>query len=384
MPWRTSTVEQARAKLIEDYESGCYSVSELAKLHGVSRQWATELLQRAEQDRAAACLSRSRRPLHSPNATPSEVIEAMMAFQRKHPSLSPRKIVQRLGKLHPEMHFPAPSVAYTIFGRLGIIAPARRARQHRWGHPGRVDLSAFQPSEVVSGDFKGQFKTGDGIYTYPLTIADLVSRHLHAIDGYGSTAYAGVFRSFERVFEECGKPLIVLTDNGTPFASSGLGRISRFHIWLMRHSIRPMTIEPGHPEQNGAHERMHRTLKRATAMPPAATRAKQQLRFNAFRQEYNHDRPHDALQGRTPAEVFCRSPRRYIRKVAPFDYPKHLELRRVSPSGTIRWRGDALFLTEVLAGEWIALDEVHDQVWIVWFRQFEIARLDEANRRFVT
>jgi hypothetical protein len=216
MPWRRSTVEQARAKLIEDYESGCYGVTELSVRHGVSRQTVYMLLGRLAEDRSTACMSRSRRPLHSPNETSAEVRELMFAFQRQHPSLSPRKIVQRLRQLHPALHFPVASVAYTIFAREGIIAPARRARQGRPRHPGKVDLSAAKPGEVVTGDFKGQFKTLDGIYTYPLTIVDLTSRRLHAVDAYTSTAYGGVLRSFERVFEECGKPLIVLTDNGTP------------------------------------------------------------------------------------------------------------------------------------------------------------------------
>ena len=381
MPWRTLTVEEARAELIADYETGAYKIAELARMHGVSRQWVYELLQRHQDDPESACLSRSRRPLHSPGATPKSIVELMFAFHRKHPSLSPRKIVDRLAQLHPELKFPAGSVAYTIFTNAGLSPSERRARRQRPEHPGRPILTDVAPGDVVTGDFKGQFKTLDGVYTYPFTAADLASRRLHAVDAYDSTALAGVLRSLSRVFAEVGKPLFFLSDNGSPFASSGTGRISRLRIWLMQHSIQPLTIKPGHPEQNGVHERMHRTLKDATALPPAANKRQQQRRFNVFRDEFNEDRPHDSLGKKTPASVFVPSPRKFEARVARFDYRSHLETRLVSTSGSFKWRGQAVFLSDVLGGEWIALEEVEYGIWIIWFRQFEIARLNESTGR---
>ena len=381
MPWRTLTVEESRAALIEDYATGAYKIAELARMHGVSRQWVYELLRRYEVDPGSACLSRSRRPHHSPGATPAPIVELMFAFHRKHPSLSPRKVVDRLAQLHPEFKFPAGSVAYTIFTNAGLSPSVRRARRQRPEHPGRPMLSNVAPGEVVTADFKGQFKTLDGVYTYPFTAADLASRRLHAVDAYDSTALKGVLRSLGRVFAEVGKPLFFLSDNGSPFASSGPGRISRLHVWLMQHSIMPLTIEPGHPEQNGVHERMHRTLKNATALPPAANKRQQQSRFNVFRREYNEDRPHDSLGKKTPASVFVSSPRTFETRIHPFEYRTHLETRLVSKAGSFKWRGRAIFLSDVMAGQWIALEEVEYGIWIIWYRQFEIARFNEITGR---
>lgn len=379
MPWRTLTVEEARAELIADYETGAFKISELARMHGVSRQWVYEILRRHEDDPASACLSRSRRPLHSPGATAEAIVELMFEFHRKHPSLSPRKVVERLTQLHPSLKFPAASVAYTIFDKAGLSASERRIRRQRPAHPGRPILTDVAPGEVVTADFKGQFKTLDGIYTYPFTAADLASRRLHAVDAYSSTKLTGVVRSLSRVFAEVGKPLFFLSDNGSPFAASGPGRISRLRVWLMQHSIQPLTIAPGHPEQNGVHERMHRTLKCATALPPASNKRQQQRRFDVFKHEFNDDRPHDALGKKTPGSVFVPSPRKFEARIAPFDYRSHLETRRVSASGSFKWRGQAVFLSDVLAGEWIALEEVEYGVWIIWFRQFEIARFNEST-----
>jgi transposase InsO family protein len=377
------TVDEARAKLIEDYESECYSVSELAMKHGVSRQWTHELLRRHREDPQTACQTRSRRPHHSPQATDEKALAAMVAFQKKHPTLSPRKIIERLTQLHPELDLPASSTAYEIFRRMGIVAPARRAKNERQPHPGRPEIVANEPGDVTTADFKGQFKTLDGIYTYPLTILDSASRYLYAIDAYASTAYEGVLRSFQRVFREHGQPKVVLTDNGTPFASCGLGRLSRFHIWLMKHSVRPFTIEPGQPQQNGKHERMHRTLKKATALPPQKNQRCQQKRFDTFRVEYNIDRTHDSLGKKTPASVYRPSRRPYVERVTPYEYKKHFEVRRVSSQGSIKWLGDAYFLSEVLAGECVGLEEREEQTWIVWFREYEIARFDEQKGIFV-
>jgi hypothetical protein len=235
------------------------------------------------------------------------------------------------------------------------------------------------PNGIWTADFKGQFKTGDGIYCYPLTVQDGFSRYLLACRGLTGTTYAESRPVFERLFREYGLPEMLRTDNGVPFATGALGRLSQLSVWWVRLGIYPELIQPGQPQQNGRHERMHRTLKRATARPAAATRRQQQRCFDVFRREYNELRPHEALADETPASVYRPSPRPYPTRLPPLEYPAHFEVRRVSRNGGVRWHKRWVNVSHVLGGEYVGFTEVDDREWDLYFGPLRLGRFHERT-----
>jgi len=237
------------------------------------------------------------------------------------------------------------------------------------------------PNVIWTADYKGQFKLGDGAYCFPLTVQDGFSRYLLTCRGLHGTTYAECRPVFTRLFQEYGLPEILRTDNGVPFATGALGRLSQLSVWWIRLGIYPELIEPAHPEQNGRHERMHRTLKRATARPPAPTRSSQQRRFDAFREEYNQVRPHEALNDETPASVYARSPRPYPGKLSPLEYPGHFEVRLVSRNGGVRWHKGWVNVSHVLGEEYVGFEEVDDGEWDLYFGPLKLGRFHERLRR---
>lgn len=239
------------------------------------------------------------------------------------------------------------------------------------------------PNEVWCVDFKGEFPTGDGIDCYPLTVTDAHSRYLLACQGRPSTAQAGVFPVFTRLFNTYGLPTAIRSDNGTPFASAGLCGLSQLSVWWLKLGIVHQRITLGHPEQNGRHERMHRTLKAETARPPAVDHPQQQERFDTFQKEYNEERPHAALEGKPPASLYRASARTLPVRILPYDYPGHFLIRGVSTSGNFRFQRHPLFLSSTLAGEEIGLEETEDGIWSIYFRQYLLARLDERAYRII-
>lgn len=234
-------------------------------------------------------------------------------------------------------------------------------------------------TRFFSADFKGQFRTGDGRYCYPLTMQDHCSRFALCCQAHRSTSTGPVWVQFERVFREYGLPEAILTDNGIPFASNGLRRLSRLSVWWIRLGIQPLLIQPGHPEQNGRHERYHRTLKEETALPPAADLLAQQRAFDRFRQEYNHERPHQQLEGKTPAEVYRHSPRSYPSRLARVEYPGHYEVRRVSSDGYIKLYANRIFLSQVLQHENVGLEEIEDGIWSIYLCEVLLGRWNQRD-----
>jgi putative transposase len=232
-------------------------------------------------------------------------------------------------------------------------------------------------------DFKGEFRTGDGKLCYPLTIADAYTRFLLAVDALSSTAHAGARAVVERVFREYGLPWVIRTDNGVPFASQAIAGLSRLNVWWTQLGILHDRIEPGHPEQNGSHERMHKTLKRETVWPPAAAMPQQQERFDVFRGEFDFERPHQALAMETPGSLYERSPRELPEHLPEPEYPGHCVVRQVRANGILHFRNRDLFLSEVLIGHRVALEEIGDGVWSIYFYHLLLARLDERTWEFV-
>ena len=259
--------------------------------------------------------------------------------------------------------------------RLGDEAPpsaAPRPPRHR------PPLTS-EPNDLWAADFKGQFRTGDGIYCYPLTISDQHSRFLLTCHSLRNVQTIGTRPAFERAFREYGLPRAIRTDNGVPFATQAIHGLSQLNVWWIRLGIQHQRILPAHPQQNGAHERMHKTLKAGAIRPPRATLPAQQRAFDRFRREYNEVRPHDTLHGATPASVYRPSPREYPRRLPPIDYPGHYLVKRITSGGTFRFGRRLLFLATPLEGYDVGLDEVDDGIWSIYFCNVLIARFDERK-----
>jgi putative transposase len=258
--------------------------------------------------------------------------------------------------------------------------PKKRQRR-AIGHPGKPTSHIGAPNEVWSADFKGHFKTGDGRYCYPLTITDGYSRFLLSCQALSSTSVAEAKPVFTRVFKDFGLPKRIRTDNGVPFATNTLGRLSQLSAWWVRLGILPECIEPGKPHQNGRHERLHRTLKAETTRPPGANLRAQQQKFNLFREEFNHERPHEALDMRTPAASYAPSPRKMPTKLPSLAYPDRFEVRYVSANGGIRWNHLWVNVSHVCVGEYVGLEEIDDGVWNVYCGPLKLGRLLERHMR---
>ena len=379
MPWKETTPVAERMECLVDYRSGLFTVSFLAERHGVSRKTLYKWIERFEEEGVAGLLDQIRRPRSHPNQTPEEIERALTAFRRKHPDWGPKKIVHVLSTRDEETLWPARSTVAAILKRNGLVKARRRRRPV--GHPGHPTTVANEPNELWATDFKGEFLTGDGIYCYPLTVTDLYSRYLVGCKGLLSTKTDGVKKDFERLFREYGLPQAIRSDNGVPFASTGLGRLSRLSVWWIKLGIRPELTQPARPDQNGSHERMHRTLKRATTRPPGGDLVRQQKRFDTFRQEFNTERPHEAIGMKRPAELYRPSPRPFPSVLPAIEYPGHFEVRRVSRNGGIRWKRGWLNVSHPLIDEHVGLEEVDDGAWDLYFGSLLLGRFDEREQK---
>lgn len=379
MPWRETSSMDQRTQFIADYQRSIESLTELAARYGITRKTAYKWIDRYEAAGFAGLAERSRRPASCPHATARETVDAILELRRRHPRWGAKKLRRLLTRRDPARDWPARSTICDLLKRHDLIPPARR--RPRVSHPGRPLTPMTAPNEIWTADFKGQFKTRDGSYCYPLTLVDGFSRYLLACQGRRSTAIATARPVFRRAFAEFGLPRVIRTDNGVPFATTALGRLSHLSVWWIRLGIQPELIEPAHPEQNGRHERMHRTLKAEATRPPAANLQAQQTRFNRFRTEYNDDRPHEGLHQETPASVYQASPRRLPARIPPIEYPAHFEVRLVSDNSGIRWNRAWVGVTQTLAGEYVGLEEIDDGLWDVYFGPVSLGRLDERRGR---
>jgi putative transposase len=368
-----------RVRFVWDVERGELTVSELCERYGVSRKTGYKWLGRFEEGGAGGLVERPRRPHHSPNATRRLVAEGLEELRHRHPTWGAGKLLRILGRRHPSWTLPARSTGCELLKRAGLVRQRRRSSKP--GHPGPPLSVMDEPNAVWSADFKGHFKTRDGVYCYPLTVSDGYSRYLLGCQALRSTRVELAKPVFTRLFEEYGLPRIIRTDNGVPFATTALGRLSHLSVWWIRLGIEPELTEPASPAQNGRHERMHKTLKAEATRPPSGNLAAQQVRFNRFRQEYNEERPHEALGQETPGSAYKNSPRQFPGKLPPIEYPGHYERRYVSENGGIRWKCSWVNVTTTLAREWVGLEEVGDGLWDVYFSRLRLGRLDERRMR---
>jgi putative transposase len=379
MPWRQTSPMDQKTQFIADYLRRTLSITELCELYGVSRKTGYKWIERYLTSGPLGLEDRSRKPGSSPNQTPKHIVDAFIELRCRHPSWAAKKLLSILQKRHPSWALPGRSTVCDILRRHGLVPKTRH--QRHIGHPGKPTTLIAAPNDVWSADFKGQFKTGDGLYCYPLTVADGYSRFLLGCQALSSTRVAEAKPVFTRLFKEFGLPKRIRTDNGVPFATNTLGRLSQLSAWWVRLGILPEFIEPGKPQQNGRHERMHRTLKAETTRPPARTRRAQQLKFDRFREEFNCQRPHEALDMRTPAACYEPSPRKMPNKPAPLEYPDRFEVRYVSANGGIRWNHQWVNVSHVCVGEYVGLEEIDDGVWNVYFGPLKLGRLLERHMR---
>jgi transposase InsO family protein len=375
MAWRAGLVEE-RVRFVEAAHRGEDDISALCRQFGISRKTGYKWIGRAECGEALT--DRSRAPLSHPGATDERVRDLILDARHDHPTWGPRKLLAWLERKHPRLALPAASTVGELLKRAGLIRPRRvRVRPA----PNESSLAAMDaPNAVWCADFKGAFKTGDGRVVNALTITDGFSRYLLRCKAMSLTHTELVQKVYDSVFREFGLPSMIRTDNGPPFAGMGPRGLSKLGVWLLKLGIMLERTAPGKPTQNGRHERMHRTLKEDTASPPAKTFRLQQRRFDLFVRTFNEERPHEALDNRTPASVYVASPRRYPARMREFEYPDRFEMRRVKRNGEVKWRGEFTYVCEPLAGELVAIEPLEDGTCSVHFGPLCLGGLDEEGR----
>lgn len=373
MPWRRESPMDQKIKLLGDWLSGDYNKSALSRIYGVTRPTVDKWIARYAEQGLQGLEERSRAALSHPNETPTWIAQTLIDAKLKHQDWGPRKLVRVLQQAKPDVAWPAPSTAGELLKREGLVKPRKRRRTvPPYTEPFR---HCSYPNRVWSIDYKGQFRTGDGRYCYPLTVTDNMSRYLLTCRGLRHPTLAATKPWLEVAFREYGLPEAIRSDNGTPFASTGLGGLSSLSVWWIRLGIVPERIEPGRPDQNGRHERMHKTLKGSVITPPAATLRQQQQAFERFRREFNELRPHEALDMDTPASRYRPSARSYPEKLPEVEYSGDCPVRRVRSNGEIKWRGELVYTSQALIGEPIELKESLKGGWDVYFHTYRLGHL---------
>jgi transposase InsO family protein len=377
MPWKETSAVNERIKLISEYLEGQWSITDLSRAYGVSRKSIYKWIRRFETDSIDGIKERSRAPLSHPNAIGPEITEMIIQEKLRHQNWGPKKIVVRLQTLFPDLQWPVASTAGEILKRHGLVKRRRiRRRTPSYTEP---FLECQDSNAVWSADFKGQFQTGDGKTCYPFTLTDNFSRYLLACRGLRRPSSSATQPWLEWAFREYGLPRAIKTDNGAPFASVALGGLSTLSVWLVKLGIRPERIDIGHPEQNGRHERMHRTLKAETTRPPKQNLQGQQQAFDKFVREYNEIRPHESLGQKPPASFYESSSVAYPSKLPEVTYDSTYYVRQVRHNGEIRWKNNLIYASQVLAGEPVGLREVDDGLWQVFFSFHPLGILDERT-----
>jgi transposase InsO family protein len=354
-----------RLKFIGEWLEHQEAMALLCRRYGISRKTGYKLVGRYQLAGVEGLVDRSRAPHHQPLAVAEAIEEGIVELRGRHPRWGPRKLRAWLEQHRPQHRWPAPSTIGAVLHRHGLTVPRQRRRRSprppaRWG-------AALGPNDVWSADFKGWFRTRDGQRCNPLTMTDNASRFLLRCQAVAEPDEVHVRPLFEAAFREYGLPGAMRTDNGPPFASVAAAGLSRLAVWWIKLGIGVQRIRPGHPEDNGRHERFHLTLAEETAQPPQATARAQQRRFDRFRRVYNEERPHEALGQQPPASVYAPSPRPYPDRLPEVEYAADDVVRRVRYNGDIKWRGYHVYVSHCLAGEPIALEEQAEDCWRVWF-----------------
>jgi transposase InsO family protein len=359
------------------------AMSEVCREFGISRKTGYKIVNRYRQEGVDALTDRSRRPVRYANQLPEPIERLIVTAKKDKPHWGARKIRELLvRKLAGDVRIPARSTVHAVLDRHGLVSHARQ--RQRFKAEGTELSQAVRPNDLWCADFKGEFKLGNGRYCYPLTVSDQASRFILACEALESTKETPVIEAFARLFRERGLPIAIRSDNGLPFASpNGLYNLSRLSVWWLRLGIALERIRPGHPQQNGRHERMHRTLKAETTRPAGANSLQQQGRFDRFVSEFNEERPHQALDMKTPAELYTPALRAY-EGLPELQYPFHDRDIIVTTCGRICMMRKKINISHVLAGQKLGIKEVDDGIWLVSFMRYDLGYIDLEQRTLQT
>ncbi len=377
MPWKACSALEERLRFVARLLEG-EAMTDLCREFGVSRKTGYKLFNRYRDEGSSALTDRSRRPVRYVNQLPPQIEGLIVALKRDKPHWGARKLRELLVRRLPgDLRVPARSTIHAVLDRHRLVSRLGRRRNRAQGTP----LSAgAQPNDLWCTDFKGEFRLGNGRYCYPLTVSDHASRFLLLCEALDSTREDPAMQAFERLFRERGLPHAIRSDNGVPFASpNALFNLSKLAVWWLRLGINIERIKPGRPQQNGRHERMHLTLKKETTRPPGMNSLQQQARFDDFLHEFNTERPHEALQMRRPAELYCPSSRPY-QGLPELDYPLHDRQYLVTACGRICMHRKKINLSTVLAGQKVGLKEVDEGIWLVSFMHYDLGYIDLEQR----
>ena len=383
MPWRKTSVMDERLRFVARLLEG-EGMSEVCRSFGISRKTGYKIFNRYKEDGLEALTDRSRRPVRYANQLPEPVEAMIVRCKQEKPHWGARKIRELLvRRLAGDVRIPATSTVHAVLDRYGLVSQARK-RNRANKAVGTALSTAVGPNDLWCADFKGEFKLGDGRYCYPLTITDQASRYLLCCEAFETTRERGVFDAFARVFAERGLPLAIRSDNGLPFASpNGLYNLSKLSVWWLRLGIAVERIRPGHPQENGRHERMHLTLKKEATRPPGRNILQQQMRFDAFISEFNTERPHEALSMKVPADLYEASPRPY-EGLPEISYPFHDRDAIVTNCGRLCIHRKKINISTVMAGQKLGLKEVDDGIWLVSFLRYDLGYIDLEQRTLQT
>jgi len=386
MPWNECKPMDERLRFVARLLDG-EKMAGLCREFGVSRVTGYKIFNRYKQCGLDAFRDRSRRPYRHANKLPFQVERTILAIKREYASWGAPKIRDKLIRQLPMIKPPAASTIHAVLDRHGLV---KRRKRRRYKAQGTELSAAYAPNGLWCADFKGEFMLGNKHYCYPLTITDYRSRYLLACEGLSSVRNQFAFTVFERAFQDFGLPDAIRTDNGTPFASgNALFGLSTLAVWWLRLGIKLQRIKPAHPQQNGRHERMHLTLKKEATKPASFNFLQQQERFDRFIQVYNHERPHQALGGAYPADLYTPSARLYRTPLPELEYPYHDRTVRVTHCGRICLGKRKINLSKVFAGQCVGIREVDEQIWLVTFMHYDLGfdqdegRVEPAPNPFV-
>ena len=382
MPWKERSAMDEKASFILEWESGESTVSALCESFGISRTLGYRLIARYLLYGLEGLQERSRVARRVWNRTAKDLEEAVVELRRKKPRRGPLKLREKLRERYPRRRLPAVSTIALILKRRGLAKKRRRVRRIRETHP---IFEAKGPNEIWSVDFKGEFRMGNMRYCYPLTVMDSYSRYVLAVAGMHRPTFEGTKAVFKALFKRYGLPKQIHSDNGEPFASAvSLSRLTHLSVWFIELGIVPVYSDPAHPEQNGSHERMHEELKAEATKPPGYSLAPQQRKFNAFRQEYNEERPHQAIGQRKPRQLYRDSARRFPRRIETWRYPEGMSVRYVCRNGAIRWKGNRwVMVSTTLIEKYVGLEPIAEGKWRVYYRNVLLGYLDEQKMRIL-
>lgn len=381
MPWQEKEIAEEKFNFIIDWKKDEFTFSELCQRYGISRPTGYFLINRFKTEGVEGLKERSRRPNVIPHKTPCEVEARLLELKYRFPKWGPAKIRDFILAEDISDDVPAASTIGEIYKRHGLVKPRKK---HRRVTPHCEPLKhCTAPNVVWSADFKGQFQLKNNAYCYPLTVTDNFSRFLFACDGFLTPNCNQTIKTFTRIFEEYGLPDALRTDNGQPFCSVGITSLTRFSVWLLKLGVMPERISIGAPQENGRHERMHRTLKESAITPNKHTLIEQQSRFEDFIYEYNYLRPHAALSGKRPSEVYQKSLRQLPAKIPEMIYPDHFACRKIKKTGEIKFANKRYFLSQSLAEEIVGLEMIDQHRGIIFFGRMKLGVIDSKLEKII-